>query len=87
MTTCAKRAGARPFVSVISHDLRAHRHSSFVDTMLMAMNDGMPFDEETTRVPHDHQHNSPMLRLVNDILVLAPHQGHVAGTVAAPRQT
>ncbi|HPO71203.1 MAG TPA: ATP-binding protein [Armatimonadota bacterium] len=63
------------FVSVISHDLRTPLTAiqGFVDTMLMAINDGMPFDEETTKefltIINHNSHR--MLRLVNDILVLA----------------
>lgn len=63
------------FVSTISHDLRTPLTAiqGFVDTMLMAINDGTPFDEETTKefltiVGHNAHR---MLRLVNDILVLA----------------
>ena len=63
------------FVSVISHDLRTPLTAiqGFVDTMLMAINDGMPFDEDTTKefltIINHNSHR--MLRLVNDILVLA----------------
>lgn len=63
------------FVSVISHDLRTPLTAiqGFVDTMLMAINDEMPFDEETTKefltIINHNSHR--MLRLVNDILVLA----------------
>ncbi|MBI3947096.1 MAG: GAF domain-containing protein [Armatimonadetes bacterium] len=63
------------FVSLVSHDLRTPLTviQGFVDTMLMAIDDGMPFDEEMTKefltmVVHQSRR---MLRLVNDVLVLA----------------